>query len=984
MFTKKEAIAEINEAQDLYVSQLADLITGKNDSFSNLKEIDFTSPTGTGKTVMVARLINLLPNYFFVVTTLSRGQLRVQIEKKLKELAASKNYLVFGLNEFTKTTKLQRKEIEASIPWEKKVIWIRDEGHIATNRWAEIFQRKSYRIINFSATNKSNNGIQCNFAHTMMLRTVSQMTGSPEDALDKLVEVKKAHKCVKGYNPCALFRIMDDTKLGRIEKACTERDLKFINITDESFDMSDLCLDENPYDVIINKFKITEGIDLKRCHVVYLDSKPGNEATIVQVIGRARRNALFWRKDIDILKPAYSELLAETRRCYVFYNIREAELSLDENGELAYSLCDTISIEALRPGFKIKVENGQLPNGLRILELFGKTGVYEISFDEEYKCNVVNNPSFYAEERINSDSLTIDLRDSDLSLQTIYLKQNALEFFESKARGADSSYDKRKYSFYCYREYAKSIGSDIDFDYWGKYLNVDCKDHHVKQRAFYAFLHDEDIKSLKYGMWLTGYKLSPDAHQKAIEFAEDSPENKYLEKKNILASWGKNKDTIIEPTLLPFIECVEYLECEPLYRIGKALAKTKNIQRVSENSFRVTSHPQSHYIKKQSYNQFSDFADAVLKYRGKSLFGMKIDYWREMLNTVKSFSQLDQYESSVIDLQELNRLMGLNLSKEEVHIYSKGGFITKSCRGSEISKLTIFEHKGGSVKKATLGQKIVYRQSIIKKYEPYSKLYNDRQIAIIGPDSMKYVGGVYIEDRPVTSKINRFTKFNRFIMSRYESALKLCEPQLFSGHNDFDFDNKCNSCLGFCVEYFAKIKLFGDMAYRSFIETARIEAKSETIDDLIRVRAAMIIYRSEMASCFGNKLMGVIPSITVETLIQESYAPFVNKIIELGLKTEQFVLNHLVTNEIPREALNAHDPNLSVNHISALCDFVTKDTIMDLKCTSSIAQRHILQVLAYHYLSTKRSDLSIKRLIVFDAVTGKNIEIILPPELLAK
>ena len=109
--TKKEALLEINETQDFYVSKLSDIITGEDNRFEDLKEIDFTSPTGTGKTVMVAKLINSLPNFFFVITSLSRGQLRYQVEGKIRDLCKGNNFVVFGLNEYTKNTILQEKDI---------------------------------------------------------------------------------------------------------------------------------------------------------------------------------------------------------------------------------------------------------------------------------------------------------------------------------------------------------------------------------------------------------------------------------------------------------------------------------------------------------------------------------------------------------------------------------------------------------------------------------------------------------------------------------------------------------------------------------------------------------------------------------------------------------------------------------------------------------------------------------------------------------
>lgn len=78
--TRAEWVKVIDERQNMYVKQLADII--KQNSLR--KEIFFNSPTGTGKTVMIAKLINLLneEEYFFIITTLSRGGLNHQVETK--------------------------------------------------------------------------------------------------------------------------------------------------------------------------------------------------------------------------------------------------------------------------------------------------------------------------------------------------------------------------------------------------------------------------------------------------------------------------------------------------------------------------------------------------------------------------------------------------------------------------------------------------------------------------------------------------------------------------------------------------------------------------------------------------------------------------------------------------------------------------------------------------------------------------------------
>ena len=49
--------------------------------------------------------------------------------------------------------------------------------------------------------------------------------------------------------------------------------------------------------------------------------------------------------------------------------------------------------------------------------------------------------------------------------------------------------------------------------------------------------------------------------------------------------------------------------------------------------------------------------------------------------------------------------------------------------------------------------------------------------------------------------------------------------------------------------------------------------------------------------------------------------------------------------------------------------------ILDVKVRNYIDEKCVRQVLAYHYLSTKRSDLKSKRVIVYDATSDKAVTI---------
>lgn len=68
-------------------------------------------------------------------------------------------------------------------------------------------------------------------------------------------------------------------------------------------------------------------------------------------------------------------------------------------------------------------------------------------------------------------------------------------------------------------------------------------------------------------------------------------------------------------------------------------------------------------------------------------------------------------------------------------------------------------------------------------------------------------------------------------------------------------------------------------------------------------------------------------------------------------------------------------PILSCAGIKGIADFISEDTIIDLKTTSNINKQYVMQVLSYYELSKTRSDLHISRVIVYDCVTGKYVEV---------
>ena len=977
MKNKEKELLEIDQTQNFYVKQLIDMIEGINPTFNELREINFTSPTGTGKTVMVAKLINLLPNYFFVVTTLSRGQLRVQIENKIKSLAEHNNFIVYGLNEYTTKTHLQQKDIISHLPNSKSIIWIRDEGHIATNRWQEVLKERATHIINFSATNKYSNGIQCNFTHTMMLRTVNQNVGTPGDALNKLQEIKMAHSQVQNYNPCALFRLFHDSNVDRVIDECEKRGLKYKNVTSESFDMEDICRDNNEYDVIINKLKITEGIDLKRCHVIYMDTKPSNEATVVQIIGRARRNALFWRSDIDILAKENEKLLEQTRSCYVYYNIPETKIEQNENGELSFSLCDVVSIEKLKPDTNIYVKNGQMRNGLKILELDGKTGVFHISVDPELNFNVVNCDSFYKIKRISTESNILDMSKYETFIQRIGFKDNILEYFRTRKLVTSRKYDINKYWYYLFKIKLQKEAPSIIYEL--ERLNFESRS---KMNDKYHLCDENVLRSIFYNLNIyfdymffrranhESYSKEErmDAYKKSIIIPPPLEEKKWVFEKNY-ENFRK-----VSREFLKYVEWVEYYDFSPYRKLEKFLNHSDNIIQLDANNYKVFSHPLTDYLKYRDVCNLKDLEAVVFACKGRTVLKANVNLWKKMLSEINKFEEIDNYDGVIVDLYSLNQKFNLGLSKKEMDaiINSNYQIIRASAEEFAYEYIYYFDKSTRTPKKYTR-QLFIQKSDIDSKYKSYSKVINDREIAIIGPDNMKYSSGIYVEDKSVSSKIDCYCKFSRFIESRYKKEFESCKHKLFNGKNDFEFDRICNSCLGFCVEYYSKMIVYGDSVFQSFINDAMNEMKTKEINDVVRVRAAILAYKYEMKCCFGEKTSSVIPTISIEKLVQDNYQSFLSKVIELGNRTAEFIKKTLYFDN-PNPAYNI-DPVLSVNHISALCDFISEDTIVDLKCTSAITTSHIKQVLAYHYLSTKRDDINIKKVIVYEAVTNRSVVI---------
>jgi hypothetical protein len=95
----------------------------------------------------------------------------------------------------------------------------------------------------------------------------------------------------------------------------------------------------------------------------------------------------------------------------------------------------------------------------------------------------------------------------------------------------------------------------------------------------------------------------------------------------------------------------------------------------------------------------------------------------------------------------------------------------------------------------------------------------------------------------------------------------------------------------------------------------------------------MLKYKEMMARSFGTRVSKIIKGIPVQQLIQEKYNYFINLVVELGTKTANYVKRTLYSD---RPMIDNIDPNLSIRHIAGLADYITTDTILDVKVRNYI------------------------------------------------
>ena len=251
---------------------LQDVINLQNDAVNKMldlvgdkEEIVFKSPTGSGKTYMMASFMNKLltedDDVVFFVSSLSKGDLSKQNYQKfisyqrftkLKPYLISSetagedslfipleyNVYVLPRDLYKDGSKLKQGAMQkflynmtSMIPLGKgkKIYLIKDECHIATNNLDSLKEKYFSKVINFSATPNLRRGqvpdVEITEAEAERAKLIKHVEYQPldeslDDALRKYLDVREQYRNSFGINPCMIIQISN--------KNNAETDLKTI------------------------------------------------------------------------------------------------------------------------------------------------------------------------------------------------------------------------------------------------------------------------------------------------------------------------------------------------------------------------------------------------------------------------------------------------------------------------------------------------------------------------------------------------------------------------------------------------------------------------------------------------------------------------------------------------------------------------------------------------------------------------------------
>ncbi len=344
--------SEIIELQERTVqSIISHAKKGKN-------SITVKAPTGSGKTHIMAILMNKMiaddENIIFIVSILSKGKLASQSYDKFNDLALNKytklrpfyissgkentknteyslyiddtcNVFVLPTSQYTETSRINKERVlqnflDNCLKKKKKIVLIRDECHIATNKLEKISDY-FHQTINFSATPKDDEydvvitedeAVRVNLIKDVeYIESNTTLQEDLNNALNKFKEIKKIYNH-SGINPAFIIQISNKNKaeeeINIITKIVGSKSLNWVYFSDidktsgyktnsnlkkmkNKNQWYNYVKENNSFiDVVIFKMVITEGFDMPRACMLYQVRDSKSKQLDEQVIGRVRRN----------------------------------------------------------------------------------------------------------------------------------------------------------------------------------------------------------------------------------------------------------------------------------------------------------------------------------------------------------------------------------------------------------------------------------------------------------------------------------------------------------------------------------------------------------------------------------------------------------------------------------------------------------------------------------------------------------------------
>ena len=279
-------LQEVKELQKRAVGELLQKLEGRK------RELTFRAPTGSGKTHMMADLMNRVleqhGDVVFLVSTLSKGGLAEQnyesfcrnasnglfphmrpylINTEVGEeeglyIPVDYNVYVLPRDLFKKNGRLMQGAMSNFLKTmtdeffgqglNRRIYLIKDECHQATNNLDTLSDDFFTRVINFSATPNLRRGqmpdVQVTDEEAVASRLIKRVelcddpTIPVDAAIEKLVEVKKQYRNLLNVNPCLIIQISNKDKAEeeweeRIKPALDRhQELKWMKIMDKAKD----------------------------------------------------------------------------------------------------------------------------------------------------------------------------------------------------------------------------------------------------------------------------------------------------------------------------------------------------------------------------------------------------------------------------------------------------------------------------------------------------------------------------------------------------------------------------------------------------------------------------------------------------------------------------------------------------------------------------------------------------------------------------